>query len=326
MVMLVTEQELRQCVDVSRESLETIRAGFAKLAADEATIPPIMGLEIPEKNGAADVKAAYVRGWDSFAVKLSTRFFDNVERGLTAGSGMMVLVDSDIGKPTALMLDDGYLTTVRTALAGGLAAEYLCPESIQNVAVIGAGSQAWWQLRALSLVREFGAVSIHGPTAERARALAEEITSALDVPAKAVESAEEAVRGAQVILTTTPARDPVIQADWVQAGAHVTAMGSDAPHKNELDPELLGRAELLVCDLTRQCLQRGELHHAVEAGTVKENAAVELGEIVSGRAPGRERNDQTTVCDLTGVGVQDTAIARWALEQARAEGLGRTLE
>ena len=325
MVTLVTEKELRQCVDIGSESLEAVRAGFEQLAAGKATIPPIMGLEIPERNGAADVKAAYISGWDSFAIKLSTRFFDNAQRGLSTGSGMMVLIDSDTGKPVAMMLDNGYLTTVRTALAGALAAEYLSPESIQNVAVIGSGSQAWWQLRALSLVREFGAVSIHGRDAERARQYAERVTATLGVAARAVDSAEEAVRGAQVILTTTPAREPVVKADWVQAGAQVTAMGSDAPHKNELEPALLGKADLLVCDLTSQCLQRGELRHAVEAGAVSEDKVTELGDIIGGKAPGREGNGQTTVCDLTGVGVQDTAIARWALEQARAADLGREI-
>ena len=326
MATLVTEKELRQCVDIGSESLNAVRAGFEQLAAGRATIPPIMGLEIPERNGAADVKAAYISGWDSFAIKLSTRFFDNARRGISTGSGMMVLIDSDIGKPVAIMLDNGYLTTVRTALAGALAAEYLSPESIQNVAVIGSGSQAWWQLRALSLVREFGAVSIYGRDAERARQYAERVTATLGVAARAVGSAEEAVRGAQVILTTTPAREPVVKADWVQAGAHVTAMGSDAPHKNELEPDLLAKADRLVCDLTSQCLRRGELRHAVEAGAVNEDKVTELGDIIGGNAPGREGNGQTTVCDLTGVGVQDTAIARWALEQARAADLGREID
>lgn len=323
MAILITENELRQCVDVDKSGLEIISEGFEQLAAGQVTVPPIMGLEIPERNGAADVKAAYVAGWDTFAVKLSTRFFDNYEKGLPSAGGMVVLLRSETGETRALLLDNGYLTTVRTALAGALAAKHLVPYNIRKVAVIGAGSQALWQLRALALVREFSEVSVYSRKLDRARDYAEKLPEKMDVPVSVAKSAEEAVKDADVVLTTTASTEPLLQPGWLKPGVHVTAMGSDAPHKNELDPQILAHADLLVCDLKSQCLERGELRHAVSAGVVDPERVTELGDIVIGRARGREHDDQVTVCDLTGVGVQDTAIARWALERALTAKLGR---
>lgn len=326
MVMVVTEAELRRCVDIDHDALNAIEAGFAELGRGRVTIPPIMGLEIPERNGAADVKAAYVDGWDSFAIKLSTRFFDNPARGLPSAGGLMTLLDSGTGQVLAVLLDNGYLTTVRTALAGALAAKYLAPAAPRTVAVIGAGSQAQWQVRALRLVREFERVLVYSRSGERAEHYAEEMPAELGVPVETVDSAEAAVRAADLVVTTTPASQPLVRGEWLRPGTHVTAMGSDAAHKNELEPELLRRADVLACDLKSQSASRGELHHALDAGVLPARAPVrELAAIVRGDEPGRERDDQITVCDLTGVGVQDTAIARWALRRMAKAGLGREL-
>ncbi len=324
MMLIATESQLRECLALDAEGLAAVEDGFARLHPGEADIPPIMGLEIPAKNGAADVKAAYVEGWDGFAIKISTRFFDNPKRGLPSGSGMMTLFDSDTGQPRAVLLDNGYLTTVRTALAGALAAKYLARERIGTVTVIGAGSQARWQVEALALVRDFERVRVYSRDADHARAYVDDMSERLGKPVEAPESAETAVRGADVVITTTPARDPVVYADWLEGGAHVTAMGSDAAHKNELEPAVLGRADVLVCDLESQCRIRGELRHALEADALTPDSHIrELGAVVNGRVAARENDAQISVCDLTGVGVQDTAIARLAVSRLKAAGLGQ---
>lgn len=326
MTTVVTRDELTRCVGVDADALAVVEDGFARLGRGEVTIPPIMGLEIPEKNGAADVKAAYVSGWDSFAVKLSTRFFDNPERGLPSGSGLMALLDADTGRPRALLLDDGYLTTVRTALAGALAAKYLAREAVDTVGVVGTGSQARWQLSALALVCDFRQVLVFGRDMDAAEAYAEQMSSELDVPVSVAGDAASLVQASDVVVTTTPATEPVIRAEWLHPGVHVTAMGSDAAHKNELAPAVLGAADVLVCDLKAQCEARGELRHAQRAGVIAASEPVtELGSLVNGRARGRTGDDDITVCDLTGVGVQDTAIARYAMERVRSAGLGISL-
>ncbi len=316
MAEMISEAELRACVDLETAALEAIEDGFRRLAHGQVTIPPIMGLEIPEKNGAADVKAAYVDGWDQFVIKLSTRFFDNPRHGLPSAGGMMAVFDSDTGQIRAVLLDNGYLTTVRTALAGALAARYLAPRDVDTVAVLGAGSQARWQIRALRLVRGFRRVVCHARSQIRAQRFADEMATSLGTTVETADSVQDAVADADVIITTTPATTPLLRAEWLCQGTHVTAMGADAGHKNELEPRVLAAADLLVCDVRSQCLARGELRHAVAAGLVEaDRDTVELGDIVVGNHPGRENDRQITVCDLTGVGVQDTAIARFALKR-----------
>ena len=134
------------------------------------------------------------------------------------------------------------------------------------------------------------------------------------------ETVEEAVDGAQAVITCTASREPLLRAEWLAPGAHVTALGADGPDKRELEPEVLARADVLVVDSRSQCARIGELHHAVDAGLMDASRAIELGEICDGRRPGRTSPEQLTVCDLTGVGVQDVAAAEMVMERAGESG------
>ena len=142
----------------------------------------------------------------------------------------------------------------------------------------------------------------------------------------AVPSVREAVEGADIVVTVTPSREPLVRAEWLSPGAHVTAVGSDGPDKRELHPDVLKRADRIVADSRSQCLRLGEIHHAVAEGAIPESRiSCELGEITAGRRPGRVSDLEVTVCDLTGVGVQDVAAASVVLARARAEGVGQSL-
>lgn len=317
-VVLVSEDELRRVVSMDREGLEAVRLGFAKLSSGEVVQPPIMHIEIAEHNGEVDLKGAYVKGLGSFALKLSSGFFENHKRGLPSASGLMVLVSAETGVPQALLLDNGYLTDVRTGLAGALAAELLAPEAVSTVGILGSGAQARYQLRALTLVRDFERVLVWSRSKANAERYAQEMSAELGRPVS-VAGAEEVVSSSQVVVTTTPSLQPVLRSEWVHSGQHITAMGSDSAGKNELDPAVLGDADVVVCDHRGQCLQFGELRSAVASGAVPANRRVaELGEVIMGERAGRTSADQVTVADLTGTGVQDTMIARLALERVRA--------
>lgn len=317
-VVLVSEDELRRVVSMDREGLEAVRLGFAKLSSGEVVQPPIMHIEIAEHNGEVDLKGAYVKGLGSFALKLSSGFFENHKRGLPSASGLMVLVSAETGVPQALLLDNGYLTDVRTGLAGALAAELLAPEAVSTVGILGSGAQARYQFRALTLVRDFERVLVWSRSKANAERYAQEMSAELGRPVS-VAGAEEVVSSSQVVVTTTPSLQPVLRSEWVHSGQHITAMGSDSAGKNELDPAVLGDADVVVCDHRGQCLQFGELRSAVASGAVPANRRVaELGEVIMGERAGRTSADQVTVADLTGTGVQDTMIARLALERVRA--------
>lgn len=325
-IRILTEGELRSCVDIDREAMETVAAGFRGLGEGRAVMPPILRLDVEDANGEMDVKTAYVPGLDSFALKVSTGFFDNHKLGLPSLSGLMTLISAHTGRVEAVLLDNGYLTDVRTALAGAIAADTLARRDAKVAGIFGTGLQARLQLRALALVRPIERALIWGRDAEKAAACAQEMTASLGIPVEACAEGSAVCAEADILVTTTPARSPILQAEWLRPGQHVTAMGSDAEGKNEIDPQVLARAERLVVDRVSQCVRLGELHYALKAGLVEESQAVELGDILVGKAEGRRSDEEITFCDLTGTGVQDTAIALFAHRRAQERGLGTAIE
>lgn len=324
---ILTEAELRRIVPLDLEAIDCVENAFHALATKAVAMPPILRLDIPEHRGEVDVKTAYVPGLDGFAIKISPGFFDNPKIGLPSTNGLMVLFSTKTGLVQAVLLDNGYLTDVRTAAAGAVAAKHLSREDASVAAILGAGMQAKLQLEALSLVRPIREARIWAREVEKAEAVAAELAKKLGFPVRADASGRAAVDGADVVITTTPSETPILKADWLQPGQHVTAMGSDAEHKNEIEPAIVTGAGLYVADSLKQTRRLGELHHAIEAGLVTEGALfTELGEIIAGRKPGRSGPEQITVADLTGTGIQDTAIATLAAARAAAAGAGATFE
>ena len=317
--VVLNEELLRSLVPLDLEAIATVEECFRKLATEAVEMPPVMRLDIPEHNGEVDVKSAYLPGMESFAIKISPGFFDNPKLGIPSLNGLMVLLSARTGLLEAMLLDNGYLTAVRTAAAGAVAARWLSREESKRAGIIGAGEQARLQLEALCLVRPIEEVLVWARNEERSTEFARDMSRQLGIPVEASGDRERVVRESDVVITATPSREPLIVAEWLEPGAHITAMGSDAQHKNELEPQVLERADLYVCDRTSQCRVLGELHHALEAGIfgAKEDFP-ELGEVIAGSTPGRAGSEQITVCDLTGTGAQDSAIA--ALAYARAVG------
>ncbi|MFQ6101399.1 MAG: cyclodeaminase [Anaerolineae bacterium] len=322
-VTILTEPEIRQCVEMDQEAIAVVEDGFTRLANAEVTLPPIVRVDIPEHKGEVDVKTAHVRGLDSFAIKIASGFFENYRLGLPTGSGMMVIVSARTGIPEAVLLDNGYLTDVRTGAAGAVAARYLARMKIDTAGVIGSGTQARYQMMALKLVRDFRRLMVYGIVPDQVEQYAAEMAPVLGVEIVKAKDAETVVRNSDVVVTATPSREPYLKAEWLHPGLHVTAMGADSEEKQELHADVLGRADLLVCDRKSQCFRLGELHHGLEAGIIsQDDPIVELGDLTSGRKPGRRSDEQITICDLTGVGVQDTAIALLAYRKAMEKNLG----
>jgi ornithine cyclodeaminase len=322
-IHVLTEGELRGCIVLDLTVIDCIEGAFHALAAKPVVMPPILRLDIPEHRGEVDVKTAYVPGLDSFALKVSPGFFDNPKIGLPSLNGLMILFSAKTGLVEALLLDNGYLTDVRTAAAGAVAARHLSRPEARSAAIFGAGVQARLQLQALTLVRDVERAVIFSRDSAKAQAAAAELTAKLGIAVTAERDPEKACRGADIIVTTTPAESPLVRAEWIRAGQHITAMGSDAEHKNEIDPELVARA-VYVADSLKQTRRLGELHHALEHGLVPADQTFpELGQVIAKRNAGRQTADEITLCDLTGTGVQDTAIATLAHRRALAAGAGQ---
>jgi ornithine cyclodeaminase len=296
-ISILGEAQLRELVPLDLAAIDQVEAAFLALATEAVAMPPILRLDLPEQHGEVDVKTAYLPRFDGFAIKVSTGFFNNPALGLPSLNGLMLVLSAKTGLTEAVLLDNGYLTAVRTAAAGAVAARWLAKHDTPHVAVIGAGEQARLQLQALTLVRRVERVSVWA----RNRASAERFATE---------------------MTTTPSRTPLIEAADLHPGLHITAMGSDAEHKNEIAPAALAAARY-ICDRVQQTRVLGELHHALEAGVVSaQTVFAELGQVIAGRAVGRTHASDVTICDLTGTGAQDTAIATLALARVREAGAG----
>ncbi|MFW6077049.1 MAG: ectoine utilization protein EutC [Hyphomicrobiales bacterium] len=326
-IRILTESELRRAIALDVAAVDCIEAAFRTLAGGGVVMPPILSMAIPEHNGEVDVKTAYVPGVEGFAIKVSPGFFDNPRLGLPSTSGLMILLSSRTGQVAAVLLDNGYLTDMRTAAAGAVAARHLARADAASACIMGAGVQARMQLRALCLVRPIRQACVWARDAAKAQAMAEEMTAKLGFPVTAEPDAAAAVAGADVIVTTTPSPTPIVMAEWLRPGQHVTAMGSDQHGKNELAPACLGRADVYVPDRLSQTRGLGELRSAIGQGVIAaDRPFAELGEIVADSAPGRTSDSDITIADLTGTGVQDTAIATLARDRAETAGLGTDIE
>jgi ornithine cyclodeaminase len=326
-IIILTEKDLRKLVPLDGEAVGCVEDAFHALATKPVAMPPILRLDIPEHRGEVDVKTAYVPGIEGFAIKISPGFFDNPKIGLPSTNGMMVLLSSRMGLVQALLLDNGYLTDIRTAAAGAVAAKHLSRPDSAVAAIFGAGMQARLQLEALALVRPIREARIWARDLGKAKTVAAELTIRLGITVTAEADPEIAVADADIVVTTTPSEIPILKAEWLQPGQHVTAMGSDAEHKNEIDPAAIAKVDVYVADSLKQTRRLGELHHAVKAGLISPDAEFsELGQVIAGIRPGRENAGQITLADLTGTGIQDTAIATLAFARADAAGAGTAFE
>jgi ornithine cyclodeaminase len=324
--IVLQEAELRRLVPLDLKAVACIEEAFVCLATKTVAMAPPSRLDIAEHKGQVYIKSAYIPGLDGFAVKINPAFFDNPLKGLPSVGGLMLFFRSDTGLVDAVLLDNAYLTNLRTAAAGAVAAKYLAREAAGSAAILGAGVQAHLQLEALSLVRPIRQAyiwSLHHNDAVKA---AGELSDKLGFKVTAAENAAEAVAEADIVVTTTPATEPVLQYEWLHPGQHITAMGADAVFKNELDPTILARS-VYVADSLAQTREVGELHHAIDKGLIDRGATFpEISGVIAGHAPGRRSPDEITVCDLTGVGVQDTAIAALAVSAAKSSGAGTILD
>ena len=326
-ITLLSETDLRSLVTLDTETIDCVERAFRALATEAVAMPPVLRLDIPENNGEVDVKTAYLPSFDSFAIKVSPGFFDNPKLGLPSLSGMMMLLSARTGQLEALLLDNGYLTSVRTAAAGAVAARWLARSDARRVAILGAGEQARLQLQALALVRPINHATVWAQRPEQAAQFALEMSGRLGIEIDTSADIERAVAGADIVVTTTPSRTPLIHARHLRPGMHVTAMGSDAEHKNEIAPDAIAAATRYVCDRLAQVRVLGELHHAIAAGAVAADAVMpELGQVIAGQVEGRRSDDDVTICDLTGTGAQDTAIAQLAFGRVVGSGRGTRFE
>ena len=292
----------------SVDLLPAIEHGFVEYSKGNSVVPPVGELCFDDPPGDVHIKYGYIRGDDYYVIKIASGFYDNHELGLPTGDGMMLMFEQKTGRAVAAMVDKAYLTDIRTAVAGAICAKYLAPKSIERIGIMGLGVQGHLQLEHLSPVIECRRVLAWGRDPTKLDGYATDMT-AHGFAVETTQDADELVARCNLIVTTTPATEPIISGG-VRPGTTIIAMGSDTHDKQEVSADVLAAADVIVADSIPQCLERGEIHQAVKAGAIDDSGLVELGSVIAGDAAGRTSEDQLIVADLTGVAVQDIQITK----------------
>jgi len=285
-----------------------IEQGFIAYSNNEVIVPPVGELIFDDPPGDTHIKYGYIKGDEIYVIKIASGFYNNPELGLSSSSGLMLVFSQKTGILQNILLDDGHLTNVRTAIAGQIASKYLAPETIKAIGVLGTGIQARMQVEFLKSVTPCREVVVWGRTPERVDEYKNYMEAKGFNVAKA-DSPAQVASSANVIITTTPSSTPLLFAADIQPGTHITAMGSDTDKKQELDSLILACADIVIGDSISQCRERGEISKALAAGVIEEKDIIELGNYISTTPPPKRADKTISIVDLTGVAVQDIQIA-----------------
>lgn len=315
MTHVISWQQIRAALP-HIDAVAEMEQAFDSYSRGLAVVPPVGELLFDAPPGDAHIKYGYVQGDDVFVIKVATGFYHNPERDLPPTSGLILVFCKHTGQLKCVLLDEGHLTNVRTAAAGAVAAKVLAPPVVNTIGVIGTGQQARLQIEYLLPLFTSRQIYLWGRRREATESCANDLR-AMGCQVEICATPGQASRAAQLVVTTTAAAEALLDLGDINPGTHITAMGSDTESKRELSTELVAAADLVVADSRCQCLQRGEIHHAVKAGSLDAGRIIELGDITGGRLPGRKSAQSITIADLTGVAVQDIAIAKAILNQIK---------
>lgn len=317
-MQVVPYEEVMRRVE-ALDLLGPVEAAFKAYSQGRTICPPPGEMLFEAPDGEVHVKFGHIAGDPLYVVKIASGFWGNPARGLPTSDGMMLAFSRSTGEPVALLLDRGRLTDLRTAAAGAVCGRYLGPERISTVGVLGAGIQAELQVRFLQKVRSFDRVLIWARNPEAVERYRDRLAT-LGIRTDVARFPAEVAQAADLVITATACREPLLSARDLKRGLHITAVGADSPVKQELAADLLGAADLIVVDSRSQCATRGELGHALAARTIDLQDVVEIGEIAAGLVPGRRDPATISISILTGLAVQDIAVCAAVLAAAGEAG------
>lgn len=311
---VVELEEIRRLIDTPK-LIQAIEDGFVLYSDGKVVVPPVGFLHFDEPPGDVHIKYGFVKGDDFYVLKMASGFYKNAALGQSVADGLILVFSQQTGHLKFILLDKAWLTDMRTAAAGAVAAKHLAAKTIHCIGIVGTGVQARMQLELLKDVVDCRSCLIWGRDAQKVQKMIEDLKSSKTIQdwgleLSAASNIDELVSGCNLIVTTTSARKALIRTDRVIRGTHITAMGSDDHGKQELEATLLGKADLVVADSVAQCVDHGECFHAVKGGIIREDSIRELGNVIKNPKLGRINDDQITVADLTGVAIQDIQIAK----------------
>ncbi len=302
---IITLDQIKKVLP-SIDIIPQIEQGF-QAYSDGRVMVPSVGEMILDK-GEVHIKYGFVRGEEYYVIKVASGFYDNPAIGLSSGNGLMMLYKQETGEPVSILLDEGYLTDIRTAVAGAVVAKFMAPSKVNKIGIVGSGTQARLQLLYLKDVVDCMEVLVWGREQEKLDTYKSDIEKE-GFHIETTLDSSEILKRCNLVVTTTPSKIPVLSRKDLMNGTHITAVGSDTAEKQEVDSQILRDADVIVADSIEQCMERGEIYKAIESGNLQKEKLIELGNVISGSSKGRISDEQTTIADLTGVAVQDIKIA-----------------
>jgi len=298
--------------------LKIIEEGFIAYSEGRVVVPPVGELVFDDPPGEAHIKYGYVKGDAYYVIKIASGFYRNPQLGLPSSQGLMLLFSQKTGVCEAVLLDEGLLTDQRTAAAGAVAARLLAPRDPDRIGILGAGTQARLQLQHLAAVTTCRRAVVWVPAPSETEPFLRSFAGS-EFEIEIAGSPAEVARSCRLIVTATPSTRPLLHASEISKGTHITAVGSDTADKIELDPAILALADVVVADSLAQSESRGEIFRAVQSGDLDRDRVVELGAAIGDPKLARRDDEKITVCDLTGVAVQDIQIATAVYDHACKE-------
>ncbi len=314
----LSREEIESLIDLP-QAAQAIEEAFRATSEGRVNLPPVGHITFPDYVADCHIKYGHVIGEPTFVIKVANGFPQNVDKGLKTGYGLVLVMSAQTGEVEAVLHDEMVLTDVRTGLGGAIATRLLARKSSRRVLIVGTGTQAQRQVEAhVALLPNLATYELWGRNAQRAADRVSALSQQCDI--RVADDLEQAVRAADVVITTTGSTAAYIMSDWVQPGTHITAVGADAPGKQELDIALVARADVLAVDLISQCVDHGEVSYAVKDGFVKEQELIELGTLLAEPARGRTNDQEISIADSTGIAAQDIAMANSVLASWKASG------
>ncbi len=319
--IILSQEEVKSCLPM-KDAIEAVRKGYIAFAEKRAVLPPIVILSAEKYNGEVDIKTGYIEDFELIGTKIASYYTNNLKIGLPSTIAVIILMDLKTSVPLAIM-DGTYITGVRTGAAGAVAASVLARKNSTIVGVIGSGTQARNQVLGLNEVFALEHVKVYSQTEENRKKFASEMSKELGIDVQAVDHARKAVVGSDIVVTATPSRKAIVMDEWIEKGMHINCIGADEPGKQELDPRIMRRVDKIVVDSLSQCKVLGEIQHALGQGIIKESEVfAEIGEILAKQKKGREREDEITLFDATGLAAQDIAAANVVYRLAKKRKMG----
>jgi len=308
MTKIYTLEQIKNVVETMDFSTK-IEQGFIAYSNGQVIVPPVGELIFEDPPGDTHIKYGYIKGDEYYVIKIASGFYQNVKINLPSSSGLMLVFSQKTGVLETILLDEGFLTNIRTAVAGEIVAKYMAPKKISTIGVFGTGTMARMQVKALQTVTNCKRLIVWG----RSEPSLEAYKNDMEADGFEVHTTMESVdvtEASNLILMTTPSSVPLIDVSQIKKGTHITAMGSDTAEKQELDTKILLMADIVVADSLNQCQERGEVYKALLASDLKLDKVIELGHAIKNGNRIRTSEYQVTVADLTGVAVQDVQIAK----------------